>query len=139
MKFVRSQKLLYKSVVLCCFTVSEKKSLATGYIVLIVTLVLVAVVGGVWFVRKNRKNLALQQINTEQVNSAAVSNSRPRNLKPSPDKKCETSFAGPAHVLSNDNIPPPRYETPKVQFDDDQVPSYEEVITNDHIYKMFVE
>ena len=130
-------------MVLFNFTVSEKKSLAPGYIALIVTLVLVAVIGGVCFVRKNRKNSALQVINTEQVNShaAAVSNSQPHNLNPSTDEKkvCETSFAGPAHVLGTDNIPPPRYGGPEVRFGDDQVPSYEEVITNDHIYKMFVE
>ena len=132
-------------MVLFNFTVSEKESLAPGYIALIVAGVLVAVIGGVCFVRKNRKNSALQQINTctEQVNShaAAVSNSQPHNLKPSTDKNkvCETSFAGPAHVLSTENLPPPRYEDPEVRFGDDQVPSYEEVITNDHIYKMFVE
>ena len=110
-------------------TVSGGRSLAPGYIVLIVAMVLVVVVGGVCFVRKRRQKITTQHTNTATDiphNNPHIQNYPTRNIE-------ETRFEEPA--LGEDNLSPPRYEEPVVQFEEDQVPSYDEVIANDHVYQ----
>ena len=128
-------------------TVSEKKGLSAGYIVLIVAAVLVVFVSAIYYLRRRSQNLTSQQQQNQSgetiANAAIVYNNQPPipnpiavELPPPSENIYETSFQEPAPALGTDNIPPPQYyNDPTVQFGDDQIPSYEEVMANDHIYQ----
>ena len=110
-------------------------------------MVLLVVVGGVCFVRKRRQRFRTQhttseQNQTRQNNIAAAGHIQSPRVNPlavnrdsSNENIYETRLDEPVPALGTDNIPPPQYEEPPVQFGDDEIPSYEEVMANDHIYQ----
>ena len=109
---------------------------------------LLVVVGGVCFVRQRRQRFRTQQTTvsqqdqTGQNNIAAAGHIQSPRVNPlavnrdtSNENIYETRLDEPVHALGTDNLPPPQYEENAVQFGDDQIPSYEEVMANDHIYQ----
>ena len=51
-----------------------------------------------------------------------------------PENIYETNLDEPAYALGRENPPPPQYEEPTVQFGEDAIPSYEEVMANSTFY-----
>ena len=107
-------------------------------------MVLLLVVGGVCFVRKRRQNFTTQQTTSQQnqtgqQNIAAAGHIQSPSLNPlavsSTENIYETRLDEPVPALGTDNLLPPQYEEHAVQFGGDQIPSYEEVMANDHIYQ----
>ena len=112
-------------------------------------MVLLVVVGGVFFVIKRRQKFTSQQPTSQQnqtgqtnIAAAGDSNILPPSVNPiaanwetSTENIYETRLDEPVPALGTDNPPPPQYEEPAVQLGDDQIPSYEEVMANDHIYQ----
>ena len=140
---------VYHSTVLTSyFAVSEKKILSPKYIVLFVAAILAGTVSAIYYFHNRQQNSTSEEQHEqtrEAISDAPVAavthcgSSPPNpsvvNVDQSNENMNETRFEEPAPALGTDNLPPPQYEYQGLPLKDDEIPSYEEVMANDHIYQ----
>ena len=133
---------------LSCFTVSEKKSISPEYIVLFVAAILAGVVCAIYYFHNRQKKSTSEDqhdqtreaISDAPVAAVTYSNSSTPNpsvvnVDQSNENINESRFEEPAPALGTDNLPPPQYVYQRPHLKEDEIPSYEEVMANDHIYQ----